>query len=60
MGMLSNPGGGACQFTFGDGIVEFKSKTWSSIDGYGDDSLGSIAYRADGKRLFALPAKVLK
>ena len=25
--------------------------------GYGDDSLGPIAYRADGKRLFALPAK---
>ena len=57
MGMLSNPGAAACQLTFGDGIVEFKSKTWSSIDGYGDDSLGPIAYRADGKRLFALPAK---
>ena len=57
MGMLANPGGAACQFTFGDGIVEFKSKTWASIDGYGDDSLGPIAYRADGKRLFALPAK---
>jgi hypothetical protein len=57
MGMLSNPGGAACQFTFGDGIVEFKSKTWASIDGHGDDSLGPIAYRADGKRLFALPAK---
>ena len=57
MGMLANPGGAACQFTFGDGIIEFKSKTWASIDGYGDDSLGPIAYRADGKRLFALPAK---
>lgn len=57
MGMLANVGGAACQFTFGDGIVEFKSKTWASIDGYGDDSLGPIAYRADGKRLFALPAK---
>lgn len=57
MGMLANPGGAACQFTFGDGIVEFKSKTWASIDGHGDDSLGPIAYRADGKRLFALPAK---
>ena len=57
MGMLANPGGAACQFTFGEGIVEFKSKTWASIDGYGDDSLGAIAYRADGKRLFALPAK---
>ena len=57
MGMLANPGGAACQFTFGDGIIEFKSKTWASIDGHGDDSLGPIAYRADGKRLFALPAK---
>jgi len=57
MGMLANPGAAACQFTFGDGIIEFKSKTWASIDGYGDDSLGPIAYRADGKRLFALPAK---
>ena len=57
MGMLANPGGAACQFTFGEGIVEFKSKTWASIDGYGEDSLGAIAYRADGKRLFALPAK---
>ena len=57
MGMLANPGAAACQFTFGDGIVEFKSKTWASIDGFGDDSLGPIAYRADGKRLFALPAK---
>jgi hypothetical protein len=57
MGMLANPGAAACQFAFGDGIVEFKSKTWASIDGHGDDSLGPIAYRADGKRLFALPAK---
>ena len=47
----------ACQFTFGEGIIEFKSKTWASIDGHGDDLLGPIAYRADGKRLFALPAK---
>ncbi len=51
------PAAPLCQFTFGDGITEFKSKTWASIDGYGDDSLGPIAYRADGKRLFALPAK---
>jgi hypothetical protein len=57
MGMLANPGGAACQFMFGEGIVEFKSKTWASIDGFGDDSLGPIAYRSDGKRLFALPAK---
>ena len=34
MGMLSNPGGAACQFTFGDGIIEFKSKTWASIDAH--------------------------
>jgi hypothetical protein len=57
MGMLANPGGAACQFTFGAGIIEFKSKSWASIDGHGDDSLGPIAYRADGKRVFALPAK---
>ena len=57
MGMLANPGRAACQFTFGGGIIEFKPKSWASIDGYGDDSLGPIAYRADGKRVFALPAK---
>jgi len=57
MGMLANPGGAACQFTFGAGIIEFKPKSWASIDGHGDDSLGPIAYRADGKRVFALPAK---
>lgn len=57
MGMLANPGGAACQFTFGDGVIEFKPKSWASIDGHGDDSLGPIAYRADGKRVYALPAK---
>jgi hypothetical protein len=57
MGMLASPGRAACQFTFGGGIVEFKPRSWASIDGTGDDSLGPIAYRADGKRLFALPAK---
>ena len=57
MGMLANPGGAACQMMFGGGIIEFKAKSWTSIDGHGDDSLGPIAYRADGKRVFALPAK---
>ncbi len=57
MGMLANPGGAACQFTFGGGITEFKSKSWASIDGHGDDSLGPIAYRGEGKRVWALPAK---
>jgi len=57
MGMLANPGGAACQFTFGDGITEFKTKSWASIDGHGDDSLGPIAYRGDAKRVWAIPAK---
>lgn len=57
MGMLASPGRAACQFTFGAGIVEFRPTSWASIDGFGDDSLGPIAYRAEGKRLFALPAK---
>ena len=50
MAMLANPGRAACQFTFGDGITEFKSKTWASIDGYGDDSLARspIAQTASG------------
>jgi len=57
MGMLANPGHAACQMMFGGGITEFKPKSWASIDGSGDDSLGPIAYRAEGKRVFALPAK---
>ena len=57
MGMLANPGGAACQFTFGGGITEFKPKSWASIDGHGDDSLGPIAYRGDAKRVWAIPAK---
>jgi hypothetical protein len=57
MGMLANPGRAACQMMFGGGITEFKPKSWASVDGSGDDSLGPIAYRADGKRVFALPAK---
>lgn len=57
LGMLANPGGAACQMMFGGGITEFRSKSWASIDGHGDDSLGPIAYRSDGKRVFAIPAK---
>jgi len=57
MGMLSNPGGAACEMTFGGGTTEFRSKSWASIDGSGNDSLGPIAYRADGKRLWAIPDK---
>ncbi len=57
MGMLSNPGGAACEITFGGGITEFRPKSWASIDGSGNDSLGPIAYRADGKRLWAIPDK---
>ena len=57
MGMLANPGGAACQFTFGGGITEFKAKSWASIDGHGDDSLGPIVYRGDARRVWALPAK---
>lgn len=57
MGMLANPGRVSCQMMFGGGITEFKSKSWASIDGSGDDSLGPIAYRAEGNRVFALPAK---
>jgi hypothetical protein len=57
MGMLANPGGAACEFMFGAGVIEFKSRSWANVDGLGDGSLGPIAYRADGKRVFALPAK---
>lgn len=57
LGMLANPGGAVCKMVFGDGIIEFLPKTWASIDGYGNDSLGPIAYRADGKRLWAIPDK---
>ena len=57
MGMLANPGGAACQMVFGSGIIEFKSKSWASIDGHGDDSLGPIVYRGDGKRVWAIPDK---
>jgi hypothetical protein len=56
MGMLANPGGAGCQFMFGSGITEFKPKSWASIDGHGDDSLGVIAYRGDAKRVWAIPA----
>jgi hypothetical protein len=55
MGMLSNPGGALCETLFGAGITEFKPKTWSSIDSYGDDSLGPIHYRGEGKVVWAVP-----
>lgn len=56
MGMLTNPGGAGCEVMFGSGITEFKPKSWASIDGHGDDSLGAIAYRGDAKRVWAIPA----
>ncbi len=55
MGMLNNPGGAMCETLFGSGVTEFKPKTWSSIDSYGDDSLGPIHYRGDGKVVWAVP-----
>jgi hypothetical protein len=55
MGMLSNPGGAMCEALFGSGVTEFKPKTWSSIDSYGDDSLGPIHYRGEGKVVWAVP-----
>lgn len=57
MGMLANPGGAACTFTFGGGITEFKPKSWASFDGTAPDLLGPIAYRSDGKRVYAIPAQ---
>jgi len=57
MGMLANPGGAACKMVFGGGITEFGSKSWGNSDGRGDGSLGPIAYRADDKRLWAIPEK---
>jgi hypothetical protein len=55
MGMLNNPGGAMCETLFGAGVTEFKPKTWSSIDSYGDDSLGPIHYRGEGKIVWAVP-----
>ena len=55
MGLLNNPSGAMCEMLFGSGITEFKPKTWSSIDSYGDDSLGPIQYRGDGKVVWAVP-----
>jgi hypothetical protein len=55
MSMLNNPGGALCETLFGSGVTEFKPKTWSSIDAYGDDSLGPIHYRGEGKVVWAIP-----
>ncbi len=55
MGMLNNPGGAMCETLFGSGVTEFKPKTWSSIDSYGDDSLGPIHYRGESKVVWAVP-----
>lgn len=55
MGMLNNPGGAMCETLFGSGITEFKPTTWSSIDSSGDDSLGPISYRGEGKVVWAVP-----
>ena len=57
MGMLANPGGAACQMVFGSGVIEFKSRSWASIDGAGNDSLGPIVYRGSGKGVWAIPDK---
>lgn len=56
MGMLNNPGGAMCETLFGAGsVTEFKPTTWSSIDSYGNDSLGPIHYRGEGKIVWAVP-----
>ncbi len=55
MGMLSNPGGAVCEVVFGGGTTEFKPGSWASNDSAGDDSLGPIQYRMQGKQVFALP-----
>jgi hypothetical protein len=55
LSMMSNPGGAMCEVLFGSGITEFKPKSWSSIDSYGDDSLGPIQYRGDSKLVWAVP-----
>jgi hypothetical protein len=56
MGMLNSPGGALCDTLFGAGsVTEFKPKTWSSIDSYGDDSLGPVHYRGEGKVVWAIP-----
>ena len=59
MGMLSNPGGAMCEVVFGGGVVEFKPESWASNDSSGDDSLGPIQYRSQGKQIFALPGQGL-
>lgn len=55
MSLLNNPGGAMCETLFGSGVTDFKPKTWSSIDSYGDDSLGPIHYRGEGKVVWAVP-----
>ncbi len=55
LGLLGNVGRATCTVLFGEGITEFKPTTWSSIDSFGDDSLGPIHYRGDGKRIWAVP-----
>lgn len=51
-----NIGSTACESLFGTGMTEFKATSWSSSDCYGSDSLGSIQYRGEGKRVWAIPA----
>lgn len=53
MGIITNPGGFGCEVLFGGGVTEFLPRSWASIDGYGNDSLGPIAYRAVGRNMVA-------
>jgi tetratricopeptide (TPR) repeat protein len=55
MGMLTNPGGAMCEVVFGGGITEFEPGSWASHDSTGNDSLGPIQYRTQGKQVFAIP-----
>lgn len=57
LGMLTNPGGTLCQMVFGSGITEFLPTSWASIDSSGNDSLGPIQYRGEGRRVWAIPDK---
>jgi hypothetical protein len=55
LGVLTNMDRLGCQIVLGEGITEFKPASWSSIDSFGDDSLGPIKYVGDGDRVWAVP-----
>ena len=56
--MLANIERAKCEFLFGAGsVTEFRPKDWASIDGCGNDTLGSVAYRSDGKTVWMIPEK---